>query len=390
MTFSRDKLSIISDNIYVYDAEESETLDLLLASGYFDGITNNSKIIIYNNKIISGLTLTIDATGTAYITGSASSLAFNDLSDIYTNGATVNGANYTLEYSSVTGGYTLDTVTGGDGSGDISFISGITADGTTDNSAVIQAAIDAAVSAGGGTLYLPSGVIAVASPLVITGNGVILCGQGMLATTLKAIGNGTKVLRVGSLSTSTSGKSADCQLRDCGFEGTTGSTVEVVEVLGVTRFIASSCKFFQGNNALSVRNADQSVFYNNIIRVNQNSKTALRLIQGETDDVTTCAFLGGIIEVLGTNSTCVKFEAEAGSNTNEFNNIVFGDALKMDGNNIAGNTGVQYINAGATAQDEIKVILPAFEEDGSASAVGAYQKVICKFNIAKHFLGTLA
>jgi hypothetical protein len=57
---------------------------------------------------------------------------------------------------------------------------------------------------------------------------------------------------------------------------------------------------------------------------------------------------------------------------------------------IAGTTGVQYINAGASAQDEIKVILPAYEDNGSVSAAGAYQKVLCKFNIAKHFLGTLA
>ena len=57
---------------------------------------------------------------------------------------------------------------------------------------------------------------------------------------------------------------------------------------------------------------------------------------------------------------------------------------------VAGATGVQYIDAAASAQDEIKVLTAANEPNGSESAVGAYRKVFCRFNVAKHVYGTLA
>lgn len=51
---------------------------------------------------------------------------------------------------------------------------------------------------------------------------------------------------------------------------------------------------------------------------------------------------------------------------------------------VAGATSVQYIDAGSTASDEVKIIGPAFEANGNASAVGAYQKVFCMFNPDAH------
>lgn len=56
----------------------------------------------------------------------------------------------------------------------------------------------------------------------------------------------------------------------------------------------------------------------------------------------------------------------------------------------AGSAGVMYINAAASSNDTFKVLAPSFEADGSVSAVGAYQKVTCKFNLAAHFAGTIA
>jgi Pectate lyase superfamily protein/Right handed beta helix region len=55
---------------------------------------------------------------------------------------------------------------------------GAQGDGTTDDTAAIQAAIDAAQAAGGGVVFLPSGSFAVGSTLRITASGVGIRGVG--------------------------------------------------------------------------------------------------------------------------------------------------------------------------------------------------------------------
>lgn len=70
MSFDRDRLSIITENHYVYDALGSETLNILLTPRYFAGLPNNTIIIIGNDKVVNKLTLTIDATGSAKVAGS--------------------------------------------------------------------------------------------------------------------------------------------------------------------------------------------------------------------------------------------------------------------------------------------------------------------------------
>ena len=60
---------------------------------------------------------------------------------------------------------------------------------------------------------------------------------------------------------------------------------------------------------------------------------------------------------------------------------------------IAGTTGVQYIDAGASTNDEVQIIgvEPDFgRADAPISEVGAYAKVSFKFNLAKHAFGISA
>jgi len=57
---------------------------------------------------------------------------------------------------------------------------------------------------------------------------------------------------------------------------------------------------------------------------------------------------------------------------------------------IAGATGVQYIDAGSHAQDAMKIIGLEYEENGVKSVVGAYAKVECRFNLLKHVYGVIA
>lgn len=63
-------------------------------------------------------------------------------------------------------------------------VSGTVGDGTTDNSAVIQSAINSLAAAGGGTLALGTGVFACKSPLTLPAVPIRIVGQGRAATVL--------------------------------------------------------------------------------------------------------------------------------------------------------------------------------------------------------------
>src|SRR6185503_16695374 len=65
---------------------------------------------------------------------------------------------------------------------------GAVADNTTDASSSIQAAINAANAAGGGTVFIPAGTYRVATPLTILSK-VTIIGAGKGATTLSAPSN---------------------------------------------------------------------------------------------------------------------------------------------------------------------------------------------------------
>lgn len=57
---------------------------------------------------------------------------------------------------------------------------------------------------------------------------------------------------------------------------------------------------------------------------------------------------------------------------------------------IAGATGVQYIDAAATSNDTFKIKRLSWEENGKKSIAGAYAKVECRFNNLKHVYGVIA
>lgn len=57
---------------------------------------------------------------------------------------------------------------------------------------------------------------------------------------------------------------------------------------------------------------------------------------------------------------------------------------------VAGNTGEQYVNAGASTNDEIRVKRLSIEPDGEPSAAGANAKCVFMFNSAKHLFGSVS
>lgn len=80
---------------------------------------------------------------------------------------------------------------------------GATGDGTTDDTAAIQAAIDS-LSATGGTVYLPTGTYKVTSKISWTFDDVTLQGAGKGATTISTFIAATDVIAIGSSGTGVS------------------------------------------------------------------------------------------------------------------------------------------------------------------------------------------
>ena len=72
---------------------------------------------------------------------------------------------------------------------------GAKGDGATDDSAAVQAAMDAALATGGGTVYLPSGTYLCNTPLVLQ-YGVNLIGESRANTTIKKDSTTTKAVTV--------------------------------------------------------------------------------------------------------------------------------------------------------------------------------------------------
>ena len=73
----------------------------------------------------------------------------------------------------------------------------VTADGVTDNHAVIQAAVDAAIAAGGGRVLLPAGSIVVTQAIVHYGPApVTIVGAGARATVLRAAASFDAVIKL--------------------------------------------------------------------------------------------------------------------------------------------------------------------------------------------------
>lgn len=81
---------------------------------------------------------------------------------------------------------------------------GAVGNGTTDDTAAIQAAIDS-LSATGGTVYLPTGTYKVASKISWTSNNITLLGAGVGATTLSTFIAVGDVIAIGSSSVGVSG-----------------------------------------------------------------------------------------------------------------------------------------------------------------------------------------
>lgn len=134
---------------------------------------------------------------------------------------------------------------------------GATRDGSTDDSAAFQAAIDAVGTAGGGSVHVPPGTYRLNTGLVLDTSNVRLVGAGVEVTRLNYYGSGKAVDVTAFLHTSVSGMRID----DTGGNGThgyannyAGSTTnfqhraESLHISGfVTGFAATNIEQFWGS-----------------------------------------------------------------------------------------------------------------------------------------------
>lgn len=212
-----------------------------------------------------------------------------------------------------------------------------------DSYPAIQAAITACQAAGGGTVMFPQDIYTVSQPPAVASNNIILRGFGNTVSVIKTASTSTGTLLYGSQSVSGSGKSTGGSIVDLGFQCPAASSANNVTIFGATRFKSERCDFFRGAIAVYMQNCDMPNMDDNNYRVTDTGAVAVRIVEGTTDDVTTGSFNNGTVDLQGTNSCGFVFGNGTGvaNNPNEFNNLFIGRGMKINGNTVAGTTGIR-------------------------------------------------
>ncbi len=143
---------------------------------------------------------------------------------------------------------------------------GAVGDGVTDDSSAIQAAIDAAVAAGGGIVWFPPGIYYLGGVVTVTDAGVRLVGAGIDAVELTSDVSPTVALQVNQSFTTFAGllisdmtlntdagtvlsltASPGAVVERCRFTGDSGASSQLLTV--ATRAVIRDCEFADGGNA---------------------------------------------------------------------------------------------------------------------------------------------
>ncbi|MFE2916566.1 glycosyl hydrolase family 28-related protein [Kitasatospora indigofera] len=212
---------------------------------------------------------------------------------------------------------------------------GAVGNGSTDDTAAVQAAITAAATAGGGTVYFPGGKYLVTpsggSPaLTVGGNGVRLVGASSKAATLVKGGNGI-LLRMSGTGPDPSGASHRryCAIEDLGFNGNhrTGLLLEL--------YYNDNCYFrdlyMSSNDDLCIDGVEfwDSRFYNLVVEsctgpagsttqpnVWLRNSSATGGWGSSTDNVNQIHFVGCRFEAFGTGALWITQGPVGGNNPN--------------------------------------------------------------------------
>lgn len=214
---------------------------------------------------------------------------------------------------------------------------GAVGDGATDDTAAVQAAITAAASAGGGTVYLPGGKYLVkpsgdTPALTVTGNNVRLVGANSKAAMLVKGADGL-LLRMSGAGADKTGATHRryCSVDNLGFNGN-GKTGKLLEL-----YYADNCYFrdvfMTSNQDICVDAVEfwDSRFYNLVIESStgpagstahpniwlRNTSTATAGAWGHsTDNINQIHFTGCRLEAFGTGALWITQGPAATNNPN--------------------------------------------------------------------------
>ena len=213
---------------------------------------------------------------------------------------------------------------------------GAVGNGSTDDTAAVQAAISAAAAAGGGTVYFPTGKYLVTPSggtpaLTVDGNGIRLVGAGSKASTLVKGGNGI-LIRM-------SGDHADpsgavhrryCAIEDLGLNGNLRTGLVLELYYNNNTYVRDV--YVSSNNDLCIDAVEcwDSRFYNLVVESStgtpgsttqpnvwlRNSSAAAPGWGYSTDNVNQIHFVGCRFEAFGTGALWITQGSAANNNPN--------------------------------------------------------------------------
>lgn len=172
---------------------------------------------------------------------------------------------------------------------------GAIGDGVTDDSAEIQAAIDAANAIGGGTIVIPAGTYQVTTALTIPGNNINIVGAGMGATILRRSGAGAMIVN-----SNTAVLRERFRLSDLTFNGQGGATASGVKLENFKHAIIERARFENFGGIGVEFYGTGSTYYNRVSHCWFNSSiagcTGVKWTNGAANpnacDVEFCVFSG--------------------------------------------------------------------------------------------------
>lgn len=229
--------------------------------------------------------------------------------------------------------------------------------GVADDSTAINNAIAAAVSAGGGTVFIPSGTFRVASPIFINGADVTLRGDTRGNSIIQAASAGVTPIKAGTLADLT--KYSEIQINDLYVQADTSanSGVRAIQVWGVQRFRMQNVHGKNGESVFWGKNIDRAQFDNCAMEGAANGQTVQtwHLLEGIAasagDDVTLATWVNCDGDTRANNQIALHLDVE-GSGANEFNRLAFVGCRWGGSSTLTGNTGIKF-SGGARATDFI-------------------------------------
>lgn len=276
--------------VYALEPVRCIAKDTTETTTYYDGICNlqrHDAVYITSTSINSGVETTLE----------------NLLSTMTTS----LGTNFQYkESSTATARYYVDVI--GDMVVSVKDF-GATGDGTTDDRATIQSAIDRVAARGGGVVFFPKGTYKILAALTSATAAVSFRGVGRGASVISNAGTTTNALTI-DLGSALESK---VFVEDLGFTCATTSSGAAVSVLNGERPIIRRCSFALHRTGVEVSAVTQAYIEDCYVASTDDNAAAIGINLGARASATQCEVVSGT-----TNGTGVKLASTDGRVTDCF------------------------------------------------------------------------